>query len=213
MAGKHESDMTRKEKWAQRIKTIKNLKGKARLEYLWTYYRSWLVVAAAIVFVICTGVTMVRNLTQNTVLSIVFVDAVRQPQQAEEKLEQELGKAMGLSGNQKIQVDTSASSADTDDNQAKLTMEISSVSGNDIVICGREVYEKYKNAGAFQDVRGILESGYEKYKPYMTDGELDLSKCPAWTDKKFIIYSPAYVCVLNSSEHRKEVEGFFHAVV
>ncbi len=50
MAVKYESDMTRAEKRKQRIETIRKLKGKARLEYLWTYYRSFLVVAAKHVY-------------------------------------------------------------------------------------------------------------------------------------------------------------------
>lgn len=210
---KYESDMTKREKWMKQWKTIQSLRGRARLEYLWTYYRFVLVIVVVIVFIICTIITILHNLAQDTVLSIAFVDAVRQSQQMDEKLEREIGMAMGLSENKKVQIDTSASSIHTDENIAKLTMVMSSVSGNDIVICGQEVYEKYKNAGAFREIKEILGVEYEKYKPYMTNGELDLSKCPGWTNKEYIIYSPAYVCILNSSEHIQEQQKFLDSLI
>ena len=213
MAVKYESDMTRAEKRKQRIETIRKLKGKARLEYLWTYYRSFLVVAAACIFGFCIVATMIHNLTRDTALSVAIVDAVRQPRQAEEELEQKIGKAMELPEKREVQIDVSASSADTDENKAKLTMVMSSVGGYDVVICGIDVYDKYKNAGAFRDITEILGTEYDRYKPYMTDGELDLTKCPGWINKTYITYSPAYVCVLNNAEHIETVKSFFESLI
>ena len=75
MEKKHESDLTPAERRKERLETIRRLKGKARLEYIWEYYRFLLVFVIAAVLVISTVVTMIRGAQQNIVLSIAIVDA------------------------------------------------------------------------------------------------------------------------------------------
>lgn len=45
----YESDMTSREKWQKQWRTIRRLKGKDRLEYLWQYYKAVLVALVAVV--------------------------------------------------------------------------------------------------------------------------------------------------------------------
>ena len=91
MEKKHESDLTPAERRKERLETIRRLRGKARLEYIWEYYRFLLVFVIAAVLVISTAVTMIRNSRENIVLSIAVVDADKQTGQTNEELAEQIG--------------------------------------------------------------------------------------------------------------------------
>lgn len=204
----YESDLSPKEKRKRNWDTIRSLRGKKRLEYLWAYYRFVIVIVLAVLFAVCTIGTMVRNMSQNPVLSIVIVDAVQDDSESDENLEESIRNYIGAEGkHDQVQIDTSVSSADTDENTAKLTVAMSSVSDNDVIICNQTVYDKFKEAGAFKDPKEVLGDTYSEFVPYMTNGVIDISKCPGWTEE-MLTYSPAYVCVLNSSPHEEQAAVF-----
>ena len=71
----YESDLTRKEKWQKQWETIRRLKGGERLEYLWQYYKSVLIIFAAVILVIYTAAVMVSNAMRDTLLTVVIVDS------------------------------------------------------------------------------------------------------------------------------------------
>lgn len=208
MEKKHESDLTPAERRKERLETIRRLKGKARLEYIWEYYRFLLVFVIAAVLVISTAATMIRNSRENIVLSIAVVDADKQTGQTNEALAEQIQKALKLPENQQVQVDTAASSVDSQENEAKLTMVMSPVSENDIVICGQEVYDKYKETGVFKEPDEVLGEDAGNYETYMTNGQLDLSKCPAMESLQCVSYSPAYILVLDHSQNERGVQEF-----
>lgn len=209
---KHESDMTNREKWERQWETIKSLKGRKKWEYLWTYYKSYLIMAGAVIFVLYAACVMIHNLMEETVLSIVFIDAGSRLKESEESIEQQIANQMGLSDWERVEINTSVISADTEENIAKMTVELSTVSGNDLVICDEEVYKKYKNAGAFADIEKVLGGEYGKYVSYMEQGELDLSKAPKKTESEDLAYSPAYICVLKNTEHIEEIKEFLQCI-
>ena len=85
MGEKYESDLSRQEKLEQQWKTIRSLKGKKKLEYLWSYYKVILVILLAVILVVYTAGVMIRNGKENTVLSIVIVDAEKNDDEADRK--------------------------------------------------------------------------------------------------------------------------------
>lgn len=208
MEKKHESDLTPAERRKERLETIRRLRGKARLEYMWEYYRFLLVFVIAAVLVISTAVTMIRNSRENIVLSIAVVDADKQTGQTNEELAEQIQKALKLPENQQVQVDTAASSVDSQENEAKLTMVMSPVSENDIVICGQEVYDKYKETGVFKEPDDVLGEDAGKYETYMTNGQLDLRKCYNQELLDCADYIPAYILVLDHSQNESGVQKF-----
>ena len=213
MEKKHESDLTPAERRKERLETIRRLRGKARLEYIWEYYRSLLVFVIAAVLVISTAVTMIRNSRENIVLSIAVVDADKQTGQTNEELAEQIQKALKLPENQQVQVDTAASSVDSQENEAKLTMVMSPVSENDIVICGQEVYDKYKETGVFKEPDDVLGEDAGKYETYMTNGQLDLRKCYNQELLDCADYIPAYILVLDHSQNENEVRNFIDYII
>lgn len=213
MEKKHESDLTPAERRKERLETIRRLRGKARLEYIWEYYRSLLVFVIAAVLVISTAVTMIRNSRENIVLSIAVVDADKQTGQTNEELAEQIQKVLKLPENQQVQVDTAASSVDSQENEAKLTMVMSPVSENDIVICGQEVYDKYKETGVFKEPDDVLGEDAGKYETYMTNGQLDLRKCYNQELLDCADYIPAYILVLDHSQNENEVRNFIDYII
>lgn len=205
MKKKHESDLTPAERRKERLETIKRLKGTARLEYIWEYYNFLVVFVIAAALVISTIVTMVRNSQQNIVLSIAIVDADKQTDQTNTELEEQIRNCLKLSENERVQIDTAASTVETEENKAKLTMVMSPVSENDIVICGQEVYDKYKETGVFKEPNEMLGEDAGKYERYMTNGQLDLSKCHNKEISGCVSYNPAYILVLDHSQNENEV--------
>ena len=83
----------------------------------------------------------------------------------------------------------------------------------DVVVCGESVYEEYASQGAFADMEEVLGDEYDSCAGYMTDGQVDLTKCPESFLNRYAGYSPAYLCVLSHSEHTENAAELIKAVV
>ena len=214
MEKQYESDLTKREKWQQQWETIRKLKGKERLDYLWLYYK-W--VLAAVLFIVmavyAVGV-MITNSLDDTLLSIVVVDASAVSEEASAEMEEDILDIIGTGGkHDHVEVVLSATSAQTQDSVAKLRVSLSTAGEADLVVCGQEVYEEYGAQGAFADMKDVLGSEYDYYEEYMTDGQIDLTKCPGSFLDKYVEYSTAYLCVLTHSERMEEAAEVIQAVV
>ncbi len=205
MKYKYESDLSRRERWKKQWATICSLKGRKRVEYLWSYYKYVLVIVLAIVLVIYTIGVMIGNAMENTVLSVVVVDSAKTDGDTAKAMEKYFLDMMGKDGkNDRVETVLSATSQEDGDNIAKLRVSLSTVGGADLVICGEKVFEEYNAQGAFADMGELLGEGAKEAEPYMTDGQLDLAKCPDSVLSEYVTYSPAYLCVLEHSERKAE---------
>lgn len=214
MGEKYESDLSRQEKLEQQWKTIRSLKGKKKLEYLWSYYKVIPVILLAVILVVYTAGVMIRNGKENTVLSIVIVDAEKNDDEAAEELEKQFLHILGADGRyDHVETVLSASSAQTEENIAKLRVSLSVVGEADLVVCSKEVYEEYAGQGAFADETVLLGADAEKAQAYMTDGQIDLSKCPENFLSESVSYSPAYLCVLGHTERSEAAEAVLKALI
>lgn len=201
MSPKYESDMTQKEKRAQELQKIKSLKGKKRVEYLWTYYRSFLLILLVFVFVICLIVPIIQNIQRNPVLTLALVDANLEADT--ESLEQKILNYLDTSGkHDEVVIDTTATSSG---NYVKLATLLLAESDTDAVICNSDTYEFCKQKDCFIDWQKLLGNDYSDYEMYMTDGVIDLSKIPAWQEENYTLYEPVYLGVLQNSEHPETV--------
>lgn len=201
MSPKYESDMTQKEKRAQELQKIKSLKGKKRVEYLWTYYRSFLLILLVFVFVICLIVPIIQNIQRNPVLTLALVDANLEADT--ESLEQKILNYLDTSGkHDEVVIDTTATSSGS---YVKLATLLLAESDTDAVICNSDTYEFCKQKDCFIDWQKLLGNDYSDYEMYMTDGVIDLSKIPAWQEENYTLYEPVYLGVLQNSEHPETV--------
>lgn len=193
MNRQYESDLGRREKCLLRWKTICDLKGRKRLEYLWTYYK-WLAgLLAAVVLLVYTGETIFRNSIKDTVLSVVIVDAARTDEQAAAELEKKLLELLECKGkHDHIELVLSATSREDEYNLAKLRVALSSAGGADVVVCGSGVYEEYALQDAFTDAELLPEDS-------ILAG--------------YIGYSPAYLCILRHSERTEDAGRMLKTIV
>lgn len=214
MEKKYESDLTRREKWQKQMGTIRKLKGKERLEYLWQYYKIIPAFCLVIVLVVYTVVVMISNSMNDTLLSVVVVDSAKTSDEAAAELQDEILKIIGT-GEKHDYVETvlSATSLDTEENIAKLRVSLSTAGEADVVVCGEDVYKEYSAQGAFADMEELLGDSYEDYEEYMTDGQIDLTKCPDSFLSSYADYSPAYLCVLVHSERTENAVELIKEVI
>lgn len=185
MDGKYESDLSRREKLDRQWNTVRNLKGRKRLEYLWNYYKVLLVILIAVILLVYVAGVMIQGGKENTVLSVVIVDAARTDEDAAETLENQILEVLGTEGeHDRVEIVLSATSGQTDDEIAKLRVALSVVAEADIVVCNEDVYEEYKSQGAFEDVE-VLSGNQGGADSFLNE---------------YVEYSPAYLCVLSHSE-------------
>ena len=75
MQKKHESDLTRKEKWQLEREKVASMSWKKRIEYFFTYYKWVLVVAVAVIALGVFGVNWYKNLQKEELLNVVIVNS------------------------------------------------------------------------------------------------------------------------------------------
>ena len=208
MEMKHESDLTPREKRQMEIRKIKSLPFRKKIPYLWTYYKSWLVILLIIIAFAAFIVTVVRNRMTEELISVGIEDTYPDSQLAMDQLETELLEYMGTGeGLEKVSVDGSFISGDEYTAMTKRMTTIAA-GGLDVFICGEDTYQEYKSQDAFREWSEVLGDSYEKYEQYMTDGTLDLSKCPKWQEYGITLYEPVYAVVFAPDEENNKVLDF-----
>ena len=200
---KYESDMTKKEKRQLRWQTIRSLKGKKKISYLWTYYKSWLGALALILLALAILFTSIRNLSGRELISIAVIDTKSETEDRAGQLREDLLEALG-SGRpgERVTLDTSAGGGDNY-MMASKRMVIFGSGTTDAVICSAEVYDAYQKA--FKSWRELLGEQYEQYSQYLEDGKLDLSRSRRWQDYGLVEYEPAYLAVMYDTEREEEI--------
>ncbi|OUP79520.1 hypothetical protein B5F07_21890 [Lachnoclostridium sp. An169] len=208
MEQKHESDLTSKEKRQLEFQKLKSMTFRQKIEYLWTYYKIWLVVLLAVIMVGSIIVTMVQNAMKVELLSIAIVDADMNAQEQIDRMTDDLLDYIGTGDKyETITMDASAGSGDdyTDVTKRMVLLASGTV---DLFICNEETYEEYDEQGGFRDWSEILGDDYGQYEQYMTNGVLDLSKSEKWQEYGITFYEPVYAGALAASEKDENLKAF-----
>lgn len=208
MEKRYESDMTRKEKWEKEIKKLKAMSFKEKVEHIFTYYKPWFATLAAIIVVIYMGVQMYEGSKEVELLSIAVVDSMLDQDGNRERLQQDLLEFLGTGDKyERVPLDTSATSIE--DYGAMTKMMVVMASGTtDILISSQVTYDHYKAQDAFLSWEDVLGDEYSKYEQYMTDGAIDLSKCPKWETYNLTYYKPVYATVVASTKRPESCAKF-----
>lgn len=214
MEVKHESDLTSKEKRQLEFQKLKSMTLGQKIEYLWTYYKVWLLVLLIVIMIGSIVWTMIQNGMKDEILSLAIVDADLDSQGGVDQMTDDLLDYVGTGDKyETIVVDSSARSGEdyTDVTKRMVLLASGTV---DLFICNEELYQEYEEQGGFRDWSEVLGDDYAQYEQYMTeDGVLDLSKSEKWQEYGITYYEPVYVCLLGSEEKddnlRKFVEFFY----
>lgn len=211
--------------------SIKDLKGKARIEYIWDYYKlPILVVICVIAFIIYTIVNFVTY--KETALEIFMINTTNQNTEEIAASTDEFFQQEGLSGkDEEIFIDTSiffseymGDSTNYYSNRS-LTVKFA-VGGGDILFAPDYVFNNYAGSGAMMPLTDVLtDDELEQYKDilvYTTEEESgETYPCGvALTDNKWLLthhFYPEgetlYLGIGYNSKSPDTARDFFHYIL
>ncbi|MEZ3485831.1 MAG: hypothetical protein K1W22_04340 [Lachnospiraceae bacterium] len=139
-----------------------NMKGmslKEKIDYLWTYYKIWLLVPVIAAVVLNVLYSAYRAGQENILVSAVVIGAGLDNT---EEFETEFKKYMNKTGkNDKVVVQTNLVDGElTPDTTAVLTTLAGAA---DVFVCPYNVYEHFSRQHAFADIRDILGESMDQY--------------------------------------------------
>lgn len=216
MEKKYESDMTPKEKRQFELEKMSSMTLFQKLEYLWTYYKIWLVVLIGVIFVLYLVVTAYQGFRSVDLLSIAVFDSDYTKEEQTKALEEDLLAAIGTGDKyEKVLIDASVTSGE--DYTDVMKSSVVAMSGTtDLFVCSRDTYIQYEENEMFFDWEEILGEEYTEYEEYMSEGMLELSASPKWEEYMLTSYEPVYAGVLVNSKNadnvKKFVEFFFEGI-
>ncbi|MBO5303737.1 MAG: hypothetical protein J6A92_06770 [Lachnospiraceae bacterium] len=203
---KYESDLSRKEKWQLECQKLRKMRGKQKIEYLFTYYKAVLLIFVAVLLIVYTGATMIENGSKHAVLSIVISD-VKTEKEPEIRAWGDglLSVLEAEEENASVAIDTAVTSKEDEASVVKAAIALSGeLENNDVVFCGEEIYQKFAAENAFLDITEILGENACENLP-VKNGVLLLADCDKWEELGFCGYSNGYLCVLKNARNTENV--------
>ena len=195
------------------FRKIKQLSVHQRAIYLWDYYRIHFFVFIFCVVFICYFLSpLFSNSGKNTMLSIAIIDSNMSAKTDTSVLSDQLLNYLKADPSKNvIAVDTSGGTHDTSSSSTiKLSILLSSVGENDIIICGKETYEKFDSKGAFQDWSTLSDDLCPAVSSQLSGTAFDLSSCSKWKELHMTDYSPVYACIPVSCKHLEKDADFIN---
>lgn len=189
--------------FASEYQKIKKLPPGKKLPYIWEYYKIHLfLILFAVFFFFYFVFPLFGNMRENTVLSLAIIDSTEAAKASTSPLENDyLETFSNRSDHDRVLIDVSGSSSNTSSSsEIKLTILLSSVGENDLIICNQEVFERFNEEGAFLDL-----TAYSAQLPddavIVSSVAIDLSSCAGWQQYGYTSYSPVYACIPVSCKH------------
>ncbi|HJH50027.1 hypothetical protein [Merdimonas faecis] len=185
---RYEKQMTREERKQFEKEKLSQMTGKEKLEYLWMYYKIWLLVPVAVIAAIYLGVTMYRGMNEEILLNLVVVDGLADDY---EGLESEIREYLGAEkSNQTVRINSNITSGAYQGEAAFSTLI--GTESVDVVICPESFCD--------EDGRDVLEKAFV----------LEESK---WLKKEAgIEYEPVCICIAKNTPNRENAEAFLELV-
>lgn len=185
---RYEKQMTREERKQFEKEKLSQMTGKEKLEYLWMYYKIWLLVPVAVIAAIYLGVTMYRGMNEEILLNLVVVDGLADDY---EGLESEIREYLGAEkSNQTVRINSNITSGAYQGEAAFSTLI--GTESVDVVICPESFYDEYG--------RDVLEKAFV----------LEKSK---WLKKEAgIEYELVCICIAKNTPNRENAEAFLELV-
>lgn len=204
MEKRYESDRTVKDKLELEKKKLKSMNFKEKLDYLWTYYKSWIFGFIIICIVIVTGVQIYHNLKYNYLLKVAVVNChnIEGAGKAEKMILEALESQDAYD---RVQVDTTYQlGLDMENLDPSLVTKLSTViaAGElDVMICDKITYEHYAKQNLFWPMEELLtEQEIQAYGDSVEQYAIRLENSTVLKEMEIVAYEPVYVAVLWSSQ-------------
>lgn len=197
MEQKYETDLTPKEKRQRELEKLKSLTFKGKIEYLWMYYKIWLLFLVVIIIVVNIGISIVKGKNREVFAGVGMVGSIVEDQAALEK--ELLEGAGGKTGAVDIY---SGLSVNPDEyvSRTTLTTWIGS-KVLDVLICPEAIYEDYRNQDIFVDMTEALGDSADKYADVIHGDVIILDNSEEMAKKLGITYDKVYIGIVSNGEH------------
>lgn len=169
-----------KEKRKKELEKIASLHGRAKLQYLWDYYKIVIVIIIAAIAVIHLATTMIRGLMTDVVLSVdaISADYFGTSDQVDKDFTAYIG---GLKKNQEIRFDLSIDIEPDETSQlasaANIKLQTAVSAGTmDVVLVPDDVFLYLQKRGLLMDLGQVLSE--DEVDGYLPAGDLAFAKDP-----------------------------------
>lgn len=176
-----------KEKWG-------TMSFKEKSEYLWTYYKSWLLVPVCLALAAALSITMYHGIHTKVLLNVVIIGG---NQQSEEEFSESFCKYAGIQESDgTVRINTNI----PDDGSALMQTLITTLIGAnaaDVIICPEKIYEEYHSQDGFLRVEDVMaEAGIQWQQEEPEDALIVLKteESPLYKNG-MISYNPAYAAM------------------
>lgn len=156
-------DLSLKGRFHEEVRKLKELKGKARLQYIWDYYKPLMAIILAIALIITLIVQMVHNSKIDTILNIAVVNGVGFEDDSQEPLVSGFAEYAGITLDEWTQVSVDSSMSMTPGQMDTYTMssmtKIMAMAGArslDVMLMPEDVFEYYAKRGMFERMDVVL---------------------------------------------------------
>lgn len=188
---------------------MKNMSFKQKIDYLWTYYKIWLLVPLIVGVIINVAYSAYRAGQENILVSAVVIGAGNCDT---EGFESGLKKYMNKTGkNDKIILQTNIVDGElTPDTTTVLTTLIGAAAA-DVFVCPENVYEHFSNQRAFADMNEVLGNSEEQYSNVRLSAKGDalIIRDSQFLQKNLgVLYQDVYIAILENPQN-KEGKGAF----
>lgn len=158
-----------------------------KVEYLWMYYKIWLVILAVVIGVIYLGCTMYKGRHTTVLLNVAVTGG---DSQKAEELNKDFCKYAGIDekdGIIRIQANIPEDGGSLSSKTALTTLV--GADAVDVLICREDVYQEYKKQDGFQETIDFPEDNMLK-------------------KKKIISYDDAHAAIMVNAQNQKMAEKF-----
>ena len=213
LKGRHESDLSAKERRRLERAAFKDMDAKAKLQYFWDYYKWTLLVVLFVIVAIHEGIGIYHRSKQIILLSIGIMDSPLYASEGVARFSEDLTSFLGT-GDPYETIETDTALMSGNDSHAVTKRAVVVGAGlTDILIIGEEYFEELDAEEAFISWQDILGDDYQSYAALFDDsGRLELSQNPVWKTYGITEYTPVYLAVLERSErleNARKIPEFF----
>lgn len=207
---KYERQMSMKERRKFEAEKMQEMTLKEKIEYLWMYYKVYLLIPVVIVALIVVGMQMYNGMTEKVLLNLAILGGDNIDRTG---LEKEVTELLGTGDKKetvKINANLSGSSDDYNSNIALSTLI--GAEAVDVIICPEEIYEGYAEQNGFVNLEKILSEEALEGGKVQKDAVV-LEKSSYMTDKVGVSYEPVYICIMNNAQNEKQAVKFIEMLL
>ena len=177
-----------------------------KAEYLWMYYKIWLVGAVAVIALIWLGIMMYKGAHTNVLLNEAVVGG--DSQKARELAEDFAGYCGITDKDGVIRVKANVPDADGTTSQETVLTTLIGAEAVDVLICTGDVYEEYSSQEGFQSMKEVLKDESREADERILDYGIRLSKDSLPGFINLVSYNEIYVAVPVTCQNQ-EMAGEF----